>query len=37
MMVYLIVEVTDLEQLNWLMKKFENLPNVIEVYRQRWQ
>lgn len=34
--VYLVVEVTDLQQLNWLMKKFENLPNVIEVYRQRW-
>lgn len=34
--VYLVVEVTDLEQLNWLMKKFENLPNVTEVYRQRW-
>ncbi|MCA9974574.1 MAG: bifunctional (p)ppGpp synthetase/guanosine-3',5'-bis(diphosphate) 3'-pyrophosphohydrolase, partial [Anaerolineales bacterium] len=34
--VYLIVEVTDLEQLNWLMKKFENLPNVTEVYRERW-
>lgn len=36
MTVYLVVEVTDLDQLNWLLKKFENLPNVIEVYRQRW-
>ncbi len=37
MTVYLVVEVTDLQQLNWLLQKFENLPNVIEVYRQRWQ
>ncbi len=36
MAVYLVVEVTDLRQLNWLLQKFENLPNVIEVYRQRW-
>lgn len=36
MTIYLIVDVVDLEQLNWLMKKFENLPNVVEVSRQRW-
>ncbi len=36
MTVYLVVEVTDLAQLNWLMQKFANLPNVIDVYRQRW-
>lgn len=36
MTVYLVVEVTDLTQLNWLMQKFANLPNVIDVYRQRW-
>jgi GTP pyrophosphokinase len=34
--VYLVVEVTSLEQLNWLLKKFEALPNVIEATRQRW-
>ncbi|MCA9969844.1 MAG: bifunctional (p)ppGpp synthetase/guanosine-3',5'-bis(diphosphate) 3'-pyrophosphohydrolase, partial [Anaerolineales bacterium] len=31
MTIYLVVDVADLEQLNWLMKKFENLPNVLEV------
>lgn len=34
--IYLEVEVTSLEQLNWLLQKFENLPNVIEASRQRW-
>ena len=34
--VYLEVEVRSLEDLNWLLKKFENLPNVIEANRQRW-
>ena len=34
--VYLVVEVSSLKQLNWLLKKFEALPNVIEVRRQRW-
>jgi len=34
--VYLEVQVTSLEELNWLLQKFENLPNVIEVNRQRW-
>jgi (p)ppGpp synthase/HD superfamily hydrolase len=34
--VYLVAEVTSLEQLNWLLQKFENLPNVIEAHRQRW-
>jgi GTP pyrophosphokinase len=34
--IYLVAEVTSLDQLNWLLKKFENLPNVIEVHRQRW-
>ena len=34
--VYLEVEVTSLEELNWLLQKFENLPNVIEANRQRW-
>ena len=36
MTVYLEVQVTSLDQLNWLLKKFENLPNVIEARRQRW-
>jgi hypothetical protein len=34
--IYLIAEVNSLEQLNWMLKKFENLPNVIEARRQRW-
>ena len=34
--VYLEAQVTSLEQLNWLLKKFEALPNVIEARRQRW-
>lgn len=34
--VHLVVEVTDLEQLKWLLQKYENLPNVIEARRQRW-
>lgn len=34
--IYLVVEVSNMNKLNWLMKKFENLPNVIEVRRQKW-
>jgi GTP pyrophosphokinase len=34
--IYLEVEVTSLEELNWLLQKFENMPNVIEAHRQRW-
>lgn len=34
--VYLEVEVTSLVELNWLLQKFENLPNVVEAHRQRW-
>lgn len=34
--IYLVAEVASLEQLNWLLQKFESLPNVIEARRQRW-
>jgi len=34
---YLVVEVPDLAQLNWLINKLEGLPNVLEVRRQRWK
>lgn len=34
--IYLVVEVASLDQLNWLLQKFESLPNVIEAHRQRW-
>ncbi|MFN2117789.1 MAG: RelA/SpoT family protein [Candidatus Promineifilaceae bacterium] len=34
--VYLVAEVNSLDQLNWLLHKFEGLPNVIEARRQRW-
>jgi (p)ppGpp synthase/HD superfamily hydrolase len=33
--VFLVAEVVSLEQLNWLLQKLENLPNVLEAYRQR--
>lgn len=33
---YLVVEVISLDQLNWLLQKIENLPNVFEAQRQRW-
>lgn len=36
MTIYLIAEVSDLSQLNWLLTKLENVPNVIEARRQRW-
>ncbi|HSH03117.1 MAG TPA: bifunctional (p)ppGpp synthetase/guanosine-3',5'-bis(diphosphate) 3'-pyrophosphohydrolase [Anaerolineae bacterium] len=34
--IYMVIEVTSLDQLNWLLQKFENLNNVIEAHRQRW-
>jgi GTP pyrophosphokinase len=34
--IYLVAEVTDLVELDWLLRKLEQLPNVIEVRRQRW-
>jgi len=34
--IYLVAEVTGMAQLNWLLNKFENLPNVIEARRQPW-
>lgn len=36
MKVYLIAEVADINQLNWLLTKLENLPKVIKAHRQRW-
>lgn len=32
----MIAEVSSLDQLNWILGKFERLPNVIEVRRERW-
>lgn len=32
----MITEVSSLEQLNWILGKFERLPNVIEVRREKW-
>lgn len=34
--VYMIVEVADLTQLNNLLTKLANIPNVIDAHRQRW-
>lgn len=34
--IYLVAEITSLEQLNWILGRFENLPNVIEARRERW-
>ncbi len=36
MTVYLVAEVTSLEQLTWLLGRLESIPKVIEVRRQRW-
>lgn len=36
MTVYLIAEVTDIQQLNWLLAKLSNLPKIIKVQRQHW-
>lgn len=36
MKVYLVAEVADINQLNWLLAKLENLPKVIKAQRQRW-
>lgn len=36
MTIYLVAEVTSLEQLNWLLQKFDNMENVISAQRQRW-
>lgn len=36
MTVYLVAEVGDLEQLNHLLTKLENVPNVIHARRERW-
>ena len=36
MKVYLIAEVADIRQLNWLLAKLSNLPKVIKVQRQNW-
>lgn len=34
--VYLVAELVSLSDLEWLLRKLENLPNVTEVRRQRW-
>jgi GTP pyrophosphokinase len=34
--IHLVVEVTNLSDLDWLLRKLETLPNVIEAQRQRW-
>ncbi len=36
MTVYLEAEIANMNELNWLLQKFETLPNVFEVQRQRW-
>ena len=35
--IYLVAEVTHLEQLNWILGRLGGLKNIIEVRRQRWQ
>lgn len=34
--IFLLVEVSSLDQLNWILRKFERLHNVVEARRQRW-
>jgi GTP pyrophosphokinase len=36
MTVYMIAEVTDITQLNWVLTKLANMPKVIEARRQHW-
>lgn len=34
--VYMVAEVTNLAELEWLLERIDKLPNVLEVQRQRW-
>jgi GTP pyrophosphokinase len=34
--VYMVAEVRDLSELEWLLERLDKLPNVLEVQRQRW-
>ena len=34
--VYMVAEITDLAELEWLLERLDKLPNVLEVQRQRW-
>ncbi|MFW6097628.1 MAG: TGS domain-containing protein, partial [Chloroflexota bacterium] len=34
--VYIVAEVKDLAELEWLLERIDKLPNVLEVQRQRW-
>jgi GTP pyrophosphokinase len=34
--IYIQADVTSLDQLNYILGRFETLPNVVEVHRQRW-
>jgi (p)ppGpp synthase/HD superfamily hydrolase len=34
--IYMVAEVSSLDQLNWILAKFERLNNVIEARRQQW-
>ncbi len=34
--VYMVAEVTDLAELEWVLERIDKLPNVMEVQRQRW-
>jgi RelA/SpoT family (p)ppGpp synthetase len=34
--IYLVAEISTLDQLSWILRKIEGLPNVVEAQRQRW-
>jgi GTP diphosphokinase / guanosine-3',5'-bis(diphosphate) 3'-diphosphatase len=34
--VYMVAEITDLAQLEWLLERLDKIPNVFDVQRQRW-
>jgi GTP pyrophosphokinase len=34
--IYMVAEVRDLSELEWLLERIDKLPNVLEVQRQRW-
>jgi GTP diphosphokinase / guanosine-3',5'-bis(diphosphate) 3'-diphosphatase len=34
--IYMVAEITDLSQLEWLLERLDKIPNVFDVQRQRW-
>ncbi len=34
--IYMVAEISNMADLNWLMQRIEKLPNVLSVQRQKW-